>query len=93
MGVWVSSAKTPSRCRYGQSNKGRTCHGSEGRPEPPSPRQGSLDALCSGRAPSHPTSLILGFCPPPPPPHPLTHFREKLDLLVLQELLVLAVPR
>lgn len=67
MGVWVSSAKAPSRCRYGQSNKGRTCHGLEGRPEPPSPRQGSLDALCSGRAPSHPTSLILGFCPPPPP--------------------------
>lgn len=29
----------------------------------------------------------------PPPPHLLTHFREKLDLLVLQELLVLAAPR
>ena len=67
MGAWVSSAKAPSRCRYGQSNKGRTCRGSEGRPEPPSPVRALWIYFALEGPPSHPTSLILGFCPPPPP--------------------------
>lgn len=47
-----------------------------------------LGALCSGRAPSDPHPSSLTLVPPSSP-----DLREKLDPLVLRELLVLEVPR
>lgn len=59
-------------------------------PVPPSGLSGCTLLWKGPLSPYIPHPWLLSTAPPP---HPLTHFREKLDLLVLQELLVLAVPR